>query len=274
MGEGRDYEIVERTLEQRLRDLGLIPVRTGGGVETGYAGLLLERGETQVASLGRLTDVYASVEINAHVKHPEFGEWLISDLVSTEAATAAEALTKGAGYYLDVTFPPLQALFDAGAYQGPERGIDCINAEGAAVHFKTLTGELQILNDATGELAEYFGKQSPLGLVFNALLQVVTGPVRLHWMKLYIGGGAIGPEFGCAIDGEKSWEAETEMRANFHVDLPKDAAWAFRQFFLFVPAGAPSPESEAELRRQIAHDDAQEPAATGKRRRWWPFGKR
>lgn len=276
-----DFATVDQTIERRLREMGLQPRRANGVVETGLDGLTLKPGEADVATA---TDMpfFADVEINAALRHPVLGEHTISDRVTMDAATPDEVLALCATTYMDVTFPAIHALFDEEGHGGPEMVFVRVNRARESVRWKAYTGQLQILQDVTGEVAEYFRGNSVINLAQTALVSVLDGPTRLHWCKLYGARTARGLDFGCSIDGRKSGAAEAEMRRRCPPDLGGAGRWEFRLFITLLAAGEADESEVAAMRSEVAARQSQNTAQSEGQTRnqpppktsWWPFGRR
>ena len=240
-------EFVDQLLAQRLAEMGLTPQHVVGGIETGCPGLRLTHGlsEAMKTPFSRTPRVFGSVEINAALEHPRLGRHTISDMISTEAPTPEEALTRGVEAYLAVTFPALRALVDEAAYAGPDLDITTKRVNGETAEWKVFTGECQMLQDVTGEVMGHLQAGSPLAVIQDTLIQVLNIP-RLHWCKLYGARTARGLSLGCIIDGRKSPAAEAEMRRRFGIVGPARAKWEYRQFFAMYPSAEQAPSAEPE----------------------------
>src|SRR5262249_45156618 len=130
-----------------------------------------------------------------------------------------------------------------------------------AIKWDVVLGQLQILNDPDGKARERFESQLPITLVLDTLTGHLSQP-RLHWCKLHgVNKPAAGPVFGCAIDGQKSAEGESEMARKFGEPLPGE--WEFRQFFAVRPVGDADPATTAELRALAAEQFPE------RKKNWW-----
>lgn len=268
-----DFSVMDQILEQRLRDKGLQPRREERAVETGIEGLRLERGETEGATAEGMP-FYVDSEINAVLNHPVLGKHTISDRVSVDAPTPAEALALCANAYMDVTFPAIHALFDETAQGARETSFIRVNRAREPIRWKCFHGELQVLKDATGEVTDYWRRTNILGLVSESVPRVIDGPPRLHWCKLYGSRTAQGLLFGCSIDGRKAGDAEAEMRRKFPSDLALGGQWEFRLFFTLMPAGRAGEDEVAAMRARGAEREGQSPPQPPPKKSWWPFGRR
>jgi hypothetical protein len=263
------FEVVEQTLERRLREIGLMPSRSDSCVETGLEYLHLHRGETQVLMLEDEEVFFVSVEFNAIVKHIKWGTAEISDLVGLSASSPGEALARCAEIYMDVTFPALHALFDekVAAQNNSLKLATLTQPEGRTVNWRVATGQMQLLDENRVAFDTNVSTQPPIALVIDSLCDVLSEP-RLHWCKLYMRSSNGKMEFGASIDGGKNPYAEAEMRHKFVATPDSPEGWELRQFFTFIPEGQPDSKMMQDLRTRAAQDIVQEKS------HWWPFGKR
>jgi hypothetical protein len=251
-----DWTRVERIWEARLRERGLAPTLLGDGVvATGLAGLQIRRLCAQKADVQIENPTHrgtlASVETGIRLELPAHGDYEIRDLVTQRADTADAALDACAHAFMDVTFPPLEALITGRRPEGPGTGRVTLHsytpAIGHAIAWEVVLGPLQILEDATGALRECLRAKPPVTLVLDTLTGYLAEQ-RLHWGRLY---GATspeaGPKFGCAIDGMKSEPAEAELARK--LGATPAGSWQFRQFFAARATGPADPSITAELKR-------------------------
>lgn len=259
-----DFDIVERTIENRLKQQNLNPEKVDGCINTGYDYFHIHRGEVQVLEFEDTQLYFASVEFKAILKSPLIGDVVILDLVTTQATSVEQVLQQCANYYMDVTFPAIQALFDERFVKKEQ--ILTISSytqdKGLMIKWKAITGELQILNDPDSKLKEYFKQQYPLALVFDTITGYLSQS-RLHWCKVYIGNKkAKGVIIGCSIDGQKSLEAEEEIKEKFHF-YNNDDEWECRLFVTIRPDGKPEEKMVKTLQNLTNKED----------KKWWEFWK-
>jgi len=264
-----DFSIVERTWEARLRQRGLTPSRVGTGVATGYQRLELYRQETQVAEfdfdqpLGR--GFIGSVEVRVVLDSPHLGDLEVHDLVTQRGRSLEGALEACANTFMDVTFPPLEALFTGGRPQGPGTGtltLTSFNVDlNRAIKWDVVLGQLQILNDPDGQVQARLKSQPSVTLILDTLVGHLAGP-RLHWCKLYgANKRSAGLVFRCVIDGHRSTSGEAEVSRKF--GEPPPGEWEFRQFLVLRPMGDADSVITAGLRARAAE------AFPGKKKSWW-----
>ncbi|MGN6727138.1 MAG: DUF6348 family protein [Tepidisphaeraceae bacterium] len=264
-----DFSIVERTSEGRLRDRGLTPSRVGTGIATGHQRLELYRQETQVAEFDLDQPpghgFIGSVEVKIVLEPPSLGEFEVRDRVTQRGLSLEGALETCANTFMDVTFPPLEALFTGKRPEGPGTGTLTLTSFtiglDRAIKWDVVLGQLQILNDTNGEVRAKLKSQPPVTLMLDTLTRHLAEP-RLHWCKLYgANTPAKGLVFGCSIDGQKSPQAEAEMSRKF--GEPLSGEWEFRQFLAVRPMGDADPQVTAELRARAAA------AFPEKKTNWW-----
>jgi hypothetical protein len=253
-----DFSVIERTWVKRLQERGLAPSSIGTGIATGYDRLELYRQQTEVAEF----DVdqppghgfVGSVEVKIVLAPPSLGKFEVLELVTQHGPTLDGALELCANTFMDVTFPPLEALFTGKRPEGPGTGTVTLTSLtmtlDRAIKWDVVLGSLQILNDFEGSVSERLMADPPITLMLNALTGHLCEP-RLHWCKLYGANTPVaGLVFGCAIDGEKSAEGEAEMAERFGEPLP--GQWEFRQFMVVRPIGDADAETTAKLRAAAA----------------------
>jgi hypothetical protein len=264
-----DFSIIERTWEVRLRERGLAPSRAGTGIATGLQRLELYRQETQVAEF-ELDEppghgFMASLELRVVLEPPSLGEFELRDLITQRGSSLEGALEGCANAFMDVTFPPLEALFTGKRPEGPGTGTVTLTSFTGrldrALKWDVVLGQLQILNDPDGVTRARLKSQRPVTLILDTLTGHLAEP-RLHWCKLYgANTPAAGLVFGCAIDGQKSPEGEAEMAQKF--GEPPPGGWEFRQFLVARPVGDADPAVTAELRARVAE------AFPEPKKSWW-----
>jgi hypothetical protein len=264
-----DFGIVERTWEERLRGQGLVPSRAGTGIGTGHQRLEIYRQETQVAEFDLNKPpghgFIGSVEVKIVLEPPDLGRFEVHDLVTQRGPSLEGALEACANTFMDVTFPPLEALFTGKRPEGPGTGTVTLTSFtiglDRAIKWDVVLGQLQLLNDPDGEVRSRLKSQPPVTLMLDTLTGHLAEP-RLHWCKLYGANTlAAGLVFGCAIDGQKSAQGEAEMAHKFGKPLPGE--WEFRQFLAVRPVGDADPAVTAELRERAAG------AFPEKKKNWW-----
>jgi hypothetical protein len=265
------FEVVEDVIEHRLQALGLRPKRDEGCIDTGYDYFHLHRSETQVLSVEEEPVFFASLEMNAVLKSPFFGEVVIPELVTMTGDSPETALERCAQTYMDVSFPAMQALFDS-TVPSAQTPIKLVSyTDGQELNWQVFTGQLQVLNEAHQLLEPFPGTVPPIALVLDTVSGFLAEP-RLHWCKLY---GAQNEQrelqFGCAIDGRKAPQAEAEMAEKFQLKAPVAGSWEFRQFLVMLPGGEPDAELAATARRAAAQHI---PEVQPDRKKWWPFGRK
>ena len=253
-----DFSIIERTWELRLRERGLTPTPIGTGIATGHNRLELYRQETQVVKF-HLDEppghgFFGSLEVKVVLAPPLLGEFELSDRITQRGPSLEGALAACANTFMDVTFPPLEALFTGRLPDGPGTAMLTLTSfttgRDRAIKWDGLLGQLQTLNDPDGKARERLKTTPPITLMLDTLTAYLAEP-RLHWCKLYGGNTpAAGLVFGCAIDGQKSAQGEAEMASKFGDGLPGD--WEFRQFLVLRPAGDADPATTADLRARTA----------------------
>lgn len=264
-----DFGIVERTWERRLRDRGLVPSRIGTGIAAGHQRLELHRQETQVAEFDVSPPAehgfVASLQVKIVLDPPDWGNYEVYDLVTQPGPSMEGALEACANTFMDVTFPPIETLFTQKRPEGPGTGSLTLTSftigRDRAVKWDVVIGQLQILNDAAGEVRARLKSQPPVTLILETLTGYLAEP-RLHWVKLYAAktrsGGAV---FGCAINGHKSPQAEAEMSCKFGDPPPGD--WEFRQFLVVRPLDDADQTITEELRARAAE------AFPERKKSWW-----
>ena len=264
-----DFSVVERTWEARLRKLGLTPWRVGTGIATGHQRLEVYRQETQAAEFDLDPQGHgflASVEVKVVVEPPGLGRYEILDLVTQQGESLEGALTRCAETFMEVTYPPLEALFTGRKPEGPGTGTVTLTSFtvglGRAFTWDVILGSLQILNDPDGALRQRLKERPPVTMVLDAITGQLSEP-RLHWCKLYGGNfAATGVKFGVSIDGQKSREAEAEIATKF--GPPPPGEWEFRQFLAVRHTGDADEKTTAELRaRAAAAFGPEKPARSG-----------
>lgn len=264
-----DFGIVERTWEARLRERGLTPSRVGTGIATGHPRLEIYRQETQAAEFDLDQPpghgFIGSVEVKVVLDPPSLGEFEVYDLITQRGPSLEGALEACANTFMDVTFPPLEALFTGKRPEGPGTGSVTLTSFNVgldrAIKWDVLLGRLQILNDPDGRARARLKSQPPVTLMLDTLTGHLAEP-RLHWCKLYgANTPAAGLVFGCAIDGQKSAQGEAEMADKFGEAPPGE--WEFRQFLAVRPAGDADPAVTAELRARAAE------AFPERKKSWW-----
>src|SRR5690349_5477600 len=102
----------------------LTPSRIGSGIATGYQRLELYRQQTQIAEFDLKAPAkghgfIASVEVKIVLAHPTLGETDVRDLITQRGPSLEGALEACANTFMDVTFPPLEALFTDKRPEGP-----------------------------------------------------------------------------------------------------------------------------------------------------------
>lgn len=237
----KNFAIIERIFERRLKELGLSPHLFSDGVFTGYDGFELHRHDAKALEVQPSPfpkdHYFASIEIKAGLRRPAFGEVEIFDLITMRGDSFDGVLTACANAYMDVTFPALQSLFEMKAAPGAMRMTMSVQSpsSNAPVLWNVFAGGLQIVGDPHGRLSDRFDQFPPIAMALDALTGYCANP-GLHWCKMYGAMSSRGLVFGCSIDGAKSQEAEEEMREKFLAggDPPED--WEFRQFFTMLPA--------------------------------------
>jgi hypothetical protein len=264
-----DFSIIERTWVERLRQRGLSPSAVGQGIATGYDRLELYRQETQVAEYeidGAVGHGFlASMEVKVAIAAPSLGEHEVLELITQHGESLESALANCANTFMDVTLPPLEALFTNIKPTGPGTGKVTLTSYSPGldrgIKWDVILGQLQILNDADGSLSERLKEKLPVTLMLNTLTGFLHEP-RLHWCKLY---GAMtakaGLTFGCAIDGQKCADGEAEMAERFGGPLPGD--WEFRQFMVVRSIGDADEEMTKKLRAMYAE------SCGGEKKSWW-----
>ena len=264
-----DFSIVERTWEGRLRERGLAQSRIGTGIATGYQRLELYRQETQVAEFDLDQPpghgFIGSVEVKIVLELPSLGEFVVHDLITQRGQSLEGALEGCANTFMDVTFPPLEALFTGKRPEGPGTGTLTLTSFtiglNRAIKWDVVLGQLQILNDPHGEVRARLKSQPPVTLMLDTLTGHLAEP-RLHWCKLYGANTPVaGLVFGCAIDGQKSQQGTAEMSHKFGEPLPGE--WEFRQFLAVRPVGDADPKLTAELCARAAEAFPEE------KKGWW-----
>lgn len=263
-----DFSIIERTWEGRLRDRGLAPSRVGTGIATGHHRLELHRLEAQFLEFELDQPpghgFIGSVKVKIVLEPPSLGVFEVRDLVTQRGQSIEGALETCANTFMDVTFPPLEALFTGKRPEGPGTGTVKLTSFtiglDRAIRWDVILGPLQILNDPNGEVRARLKSHLPVTLMLDTLTGHLAAP-RLHWCKLYGTNTPVkGLVFGCSIDGHKSQQAEAEMSHKFGEPLPGD--WEFRQFIAVRPVGDADPQVTAELRARAT-------AAFPEKKSWW-----
>lgn len=264
-----DFGIIESVWEARLRERGLAPSRTDTGISTGYERLELYRQETQVAEFDldgpSGHGFVGSVKVKIVLAPPSLGEFEVHDLITQRGPSLEGALEACANTFMDVTFPPLEAIFTGKRPEGLGTGTVTLTSFtmelDRAIKWDVVLGRLQILNDPDGNAHERLKAQPPFTLMLDALTGHLSEP-RLHWCKLYgANTPSAGMVFGCAIDGQKSARGEAEMAHKFGEPLPGE--WEFRQFLAVRPTGDADPATTAELRARAAATFPQT------KKNWW-----
>jgi hypothetical protein len=239
------------------------------GIATGLERLELHRQETEVAEYeieGPVGHGYlASLEVRIVVAQPSFGEHEVLERITQRGASLEDALATCANTFMDVTFPPLEALFTGNRPTGAGTGKVTLSSYSPdlnrGIKWDVILGPLQVLNDADGSVSERLKEKLPVTLMLNTLTGFLHEP-RLHWCKLY---GAMtakaGLMFGCAIDGQKCPDGEAEMAERFGGPMPGD--WEFRQFMVVRPMGDADEETTAKLRAMYAESYG------GEKKSWW-----
>jgi hypothetical protein len=116
-----DLTYVERTMERRMRLLGLRAQVIKSGVRTGFERLDIVRSLVQYVrpndpkSGGQL---HVAVEFRAAINHPAIGRADICDLITVYGDTLERFLERCANAYMDTTFPALHSLFLGHAASG------------------------------------------------------------------------------------------------------------------------------------------------------------
>jgi hypothetical protein len=260
-----------------MRDKGLTPWRVGNGIATGHQRLEIYRQETQVADFdlepgGR--GFMASLEVKIVVEPPGLGRYEIGDLVTTQGDSLEGALTRCAETFMEVTYPPLEALFTGRRPEGPGTGTFTITSFTVGLDrgftWDVVLGPLQLLNDPDGALRQRLKERPPATLVLDAITGHLHEP-RLHWCKLYGRHfAARGLKFAVSIDGRKDPSPEAEMAQKF--GPPPPGEWEFRQFLAIRHTGDADETTTAELRGRAATTFGEErPSPKG----WWSrlFGR-
>jgi hypothetical protein len=252
-----DFSVVETHWEQRLRELGLSPVRTDNGIDTGLSRLVLRRFEGQVAEFcldERIgPEFVASLETVALVEHAEAGKFEVRDLVTQRGPTMEQALRNCADTFMSITFPPLHSLMVGEAQKPRAYNLSLTSITegvGKPIQWKGYVSDKQLLNDPEGAVAERLRKMPPFALMFDTLVGTLA-EARVHWCKIYGAHHSATDKttFGCSIDGHKSPEAETEMAEKFGEPIAGD--WEFRQFLIAHPIGEATGEVASDLRRRF-----------------------
>ena len=262
------FDVIENTWERRLRERGLVPSRIGSGIATGHDRLELYRHEAQVAeyTVDRPPGhgFLASLEVRATLSVPSLGVFMVSDLITRRGPSMEGALQACAETFMDVTFPPLEALFTGERPEGLGTGTVTLTSFSIeldrAIKWNVILGPLQVLSDPDGLVRERLKVRPPFTLVLDALTGHLSRP-ELHWCKLFgANTAAAGVAFGCAVDGHKSEQGEAEMSGKF--GEPPAGDWEFRQFVVVHPAGDADPATTADLRARAAE-------AFPRRKSWW-----
>ena len=237
----------------------LTPSRIGSGIATGYQRLELYRQQTQIAEFDLKAPAkghgfIASLEVKIVLAHPTLGETDVRDLITQRGPSLEGALEACANTFMDVTFPPLEALFTDKRPEGPGTGAVTLTSFtielDRAIKWDVILGQLQILNDPDGAVSERLKTRPPITLMLDALTGHLAEP-RLHWCKLYgANTSGAGLVFGCSIDGQKSAQAEAEMSSKFGEPLAGE--WEFRQFHAVRPIGDADPQTTAQFRARAA----------------------
>jgi hypothetical protein len=195
--------------------------------------------------------------------------------VTQQGESLDGALQACADTFMDVTYPPLEALFTGRRPEGHGSGTVKLTSFTVGLDrgftWDVILGSLQLLNDPDGALRQRLKDRPPVTLVLDAIVGQLNEP-RLHWCKLYGGHfAASGMKFGVSIDGQKHPGAEAEMARKFGEAVPGE--WEFRQFFVVRHTGDADEQTTAELRARASETFGEEKAARGKS--WWSrlFGR-
>ena len=157
-----DFSIIERTWVAHLRERGLSPSPVGKGIATGYDRLELYRQETEVAEY-KLEQppghgYLASLEVKIVLALPSLGDFEVLERITQRGSSLEGALETCANTFMDVTFPPLEALFTGERPGGLGTGKVTLTSFtpglDRAIKWDVILGQLQILNDPDGIVAE------------------------------------------------------------------------------------------------------------------------
>lgn len=267
-----NFEVVEEVVIARLVALGLRPEQIEGCIDTGYPHFHIARGECQMAHMPKTGEYLAAVELNANIKKPEIGDFVISDLTVARESSPEAALETATRNYLNVTFPAIRALFDEKVAEEIQKTSSIGNIKSFTaganqfVEWRVFTGELQILNDSGGGLTEYASNTPPFLLIFDTVTGYFSEP-QIHWCKLYISKQGADLIVGCSIDGSVSEEAEAEIRAKFTYD--GQPGYELRQFFIFQPLRFIAEDDRAREELLKYHEEMR----SKPKKSWWQFWK-
>jgi hypothetical protein len=257
---------IDLELVKQLHSIGLSAKMVGERIETGLNGLVLHRGKCElVRAQAEVGIVFvASLELIAHINIPD--RVTIADLITATGLTSEEAFATCVLYYCDVTFPALRGLCDpAFTPPGPPIKLATITQpENRSVNWRVFRGNTQVLRDTDGKVAAFLNKTPALTLVLDTLTGYLSYP-RLHWCKLF---AAMTPKsgllVGCSIDGQRSAEAESELRSKITLKLDPTDRWELRHFIILQPDGQPQ-GNLAETLRIEADKQFQS------KKPWWKF---
>lgn len=266
-------DVIEEVIKSSLIELGLQPNQIEGCIDVGYPHFHIARGNCEIGYKEEAQEYFAAVELNANIKHPNMGDFVISDLTTARGKSpelAFEAATKN---YLKVTFPAIRALFDekiakelqeASNIKKIKSFTDGVNR---FVEWQIFTGELQILKDLDGSLKDYLSNTWPLVMFFESITGYFGEP-QIHWCKFYISKQGDDLLVGCSIDGFISEEAKAEIYSKFKYEGP--AGYEIRQFFVFKPLGFLDEGDSAREELLNYHKKSN----TKPEKTWWKFWKR
>ncbi|MCG8652986.1 MAG: DUF6348 family protein [Pirellulales bacterium] len=221
------FEVFEQSVAQRLIAQGLEPSVIQRGVVLPSMRIL--RTENNLMRLA-VDSVSGRISVAIAIEHPKRGEFDLSDSLVLFGSDPQEALESAATTFVEVTFPAIHALLDDQAANWTRAGVFSLPARGPnpGIKWEVFTGKRQLSENGIYPLDE----PNPLKLV-RKTLQAVLLDGSLHYCCISASSNGTGRlELECYLDGQRSNDAEEEIRGQWVGRRQDQQVWRFRQFFV------------------------------------------